>query len=551
MDHVTDQLELLNARLPARGSVPGARDAATWSGAAGRSEDSDVLQDCVLRGTLELQNVQLASQYASILPQHQQAGFLSEFAHFFGNPSTAPQAFRLALSLLPVSAVPPAEPAQPAYMHRAAEAAEPAYMRHAAAVSRSYDLSCTEDSEGEAGFAVFKDDIYRDVALFITANEDRPQFLQDLFGLLQGCASDYVRQRCINALEDVMGSVLSDAPSGSAPRSVPRPAGPSGLTAAGLNASGISTVKRVSRPGTASSGPGSAIRTHRSVAAPVGYDYGEPAADVRSVPTADGSSVASSMATDDPVFGKDPLTETMVFQGGEVRGAQPSAPAGSKAVGGFDTLLAHLDESLRRSALEDRSQYPEELLQTESEDGTRTESTMDTSADDLARETDADVVLVDALHKYLGTLPGNALLDATIVDAFMRVLQATVPRVLPAHVAAIADDISRYIDQPLASVGALTAARIVEVLGQLSGVSAADVVLTAPDASDAEMDNRRDDAAAAAGQLPEAPVGASDAASDAATAGDAGDATSATATPGTTATATPSAATPVAEPGSA
>ena len=74
-------------------------------------------------------------------------------------------------------------------------------------VATAYET--TQQSPEEVGvFSLVKDEIYRDVALFITANEGRPQFLQDLFGLLQGCASDYARQRCLNALGDVIASVL-------------------------------------------------------------------------------------------------------------------------------------------------------------------------------------------------------------------------------------------------------------------------------------------------------------------------------------------------------
>lgn len=455
MDHITDQLELLSARLPARGGSAAA-GAASWQDPD--DDDSNALEEFVLRGKLELQNVRLASEYAQILPAHQRRSFFDEFAHFFGNPATAPQAFRLALSLLPAAM-------------EAGETQPPA--RASQYVVDSDDTSQRLEQDSPL-FSLLKDEIYRDVALFITANEDRPQFLQDFFGLLQGCNNDYLRQRALNALNDIMSSVLVDEPS-------PVRQTPKGHTGG--------------RPNTAGSSIPGSIRTHQSVTEAVGYDYDE-VADGLSVPTpVDGSSIHSSATADDPVFGKDPLAETMVFQGGA------SAP-GNGGGGGFDQLLARLDESLRRSALDDRSHYPEDLLPSESEDGTRTDSTMDTSVDEAALDVE-ETPLANNVARYIASLPADAVIDGASVDALVRVIMSSLTRPLPAVlVAAVSESLARYLGQPVQKVGVSGVTALLD-----AEMARAAQAPTVGDASDAESDNRRDDALAAAGELPDSEGG--------------------------------------------
>eukprot|EP00047_Mylnosiga_fluctuans_P015682 m.48428 g.48428 ORF g.48428 m.48428 type:complete len:1184 (+) comp6033_c0_seq1:1-3552(+) len=519
MDQITDQLEELNARLAAQPPAPAPAAAAADEDDEGG--DGKELQDAVLRGKLELQNVRLASEYVALLPPEHRRTFLSEFTHFFANEHTAGQAFRLALSLLP-AAIDAAAPSDAPIRTSTA----PQQSRAAAYAVGPASVSEAEFDEAPL-FTMVKDDIYRDVALFITANEDRPQFLQDLFGLLQECSTDYLRQRCLNSLQDIVSSVLPDSSSqvGSYDRPPRSAGGASGAGAANrsdFNLTALSTLTNLSSSG---------IRTRQSVTEPVGYDYDELAADVLSVPTPnEGSSIhSSSAATEDPVFGRDPLAETTVFQ--------PSAGPN----GGFDQVLARLDESLRRSALEDRTHYPDDILPSgnESEDGSRTESTVDTSFDDVSSTAGGvDQRVIDSVHGFLATLPADAVLDESIVQSVLKVVGATLdspPDV--ALTATLRDSLNRYTGQPVNVVGALAVANLAEIISddtlfrrvasdvdasyarQLSQATAQNVPIpatiraaaaaaTIPTESDAEYDNKRDDEMAAEGDLPDADTSA-------------------------------------------
>ena len=535
MDHITDQLELLTARLPhvpnrgsphpstSNGAAAAAAAAAAANGPLAWSatdEASSVEDDegprgvdlnySVLRSKLELQNVRLASEYAALLPLRLRRGFLKDFSHFFSNSVTAPQAFRAALSLLPLTGDEEEDDNQQMQQEsahvldrnlassRGDVRAPGARDARAAAyvVSDPMEENFSERASEVPLFSLVKDDIYRDVALFITANEDRPQFLQDLFSLLQQCSSDYLRQRCINSLQDIVASVLSDADGmgitsdtlvyGSNVDALYAPSGgragygavagvSSGLPSA-IQTPHLGSAIKGSRPGTA----GSAIRTHSSVTDPVGYDYDEAAADIMSVPTpADGS--VHSGNTDDPIFGRDPLTETMVFQGSAnddglgleeftdgLRRASGAAANGSSK-SGFDQLLARLDESLRRSALNDRMHYPEDILPSGgefSDDGSRTDSTMDTSNDDpFSMETASDQHMIDAVHKYLSSLSAEAVLDGDTVEAVSNVISFSIDGGLDAAMTvAVKNTLGRYLGQPIRNIGALAVANVAEVL---------------------------------------------------------------------------------------
>jgi hypothetical protein len=514
MDHITDQLENLTARLPA--PTQGSR-----TGESGLWEEEAGVTDELLRGKLELQSMRLASEYSAMLAPAARVAFMKEFAHFFSNPATSSRAFRLALRVLP-DALELSQSSDSAFAGPAATALGGAAAHSARAAPAYAEPETQSAGPSDAGepplFSLVKDEIYRDVALFITANEDRPQFLQDLFNLLQDCSSDYLRQRCLNALQDVFSSVLREdsvaSSSVSASQINVRGASLSGFSGDGsrpTTAVRLSSVQPVSalratnsstpRGGqasaaTPSSAPGSGIRTRPEVADRVGYDYGVSAADSASLATpADDVSVASSAVTEDPVFGKDPLAETAVFQG--AGGIQAAAS------GAFDQVLARLDESLRRSALEDRTQYPEDLLASAGEGSdvdTQTISTIDTSMDRGGDDVD-EVQLLTNIHKFFATLPADGVVDANIVDRVLKIVESSLAGPLPAGIAeAMRSILSSCVDQPVHLVGAVVGQKMVDLLYTLQGV---------PNESDAELDNRRDDDLAAAYDVPESDTQAS------------------------------------------
>jgi hypothetical protein len=191
----------------------------------------------------------------------------------------------------------------------------------------------------------------------------------------------------------------------------------------------------------------------------------------------------------------------MVFQGSA---GESSRTSGAGSGGGFDQLLARLDESLRRSALDDRSHYPEDLLASElSDDGTRTDTTADTSMDEARAEPDGQARLIDSVHQYLSTLPSSAVVDGTTIDALLRVVASCVDSPLaPARLAAVSELLARYTGQSVQTTGALAVANVAELLKDELDAAASRPVLSVAE-SDAELDNRRDDALAAAGDLPE------------------------------------------------
>ena len=78
-----------------------------------------------------------------------------------------------------------------------------------------------EEGEGEAlglsdlpsGFSVFdalRDTIYSEVATLIANNESRPHFLVELFRELQMLTTDYLRQRALYNLQDLVTRYLTE-----------------------------------------------------------------------------------------------------------------------------------------------------------------------------------------------------------------------------------------------------------------------------------------------------------------------------------------------------
>jgi hypothetical protein len=66
------------------------------------------------------------------------------------------------------------------------------------------------DGNTDAVFNALRSTIYREVAVVIAYNESRPNFLVRFFRLLQCLTSDYIRDRALVMLQDLVASVLPD-----------------------------------------------------------------------------------------------------------------------------------------------------------------------------------------------------------------------------------------------------------------------------------------------------------------------------------------------------
>ena len=64
--------------------------------------------------------------------------------------------------------------------------------------------------EADAVFAALRSTIYREVAVVIAYNESRPNFLVRFFRLLQCLTSDYIRDRALVLMQELVASVLPD-----------------------------------------------------------------------------------------------------------------------------------------------------------------------------------------------------------------------------------------------------------------------------------------------------------------------------------------------------
>ena len=58
-------------------------------------------------------------------------------------------------------------------------------------------------------FEILRESIYKEVAALISQNENRPQYLLQVFSELQKMASDVMRQRALFAIQEIGQSSLS------------------------------------------------------------------------------------------------------------------------------------------------------------------------------------------------------------------------------------------------------------------------------------------------------------------------------------------------------
>ena len=79
-------------------------------------------------------------------------------------------------------------------------------------------LSLHRDSDTALGLSLFealRENIYSEVASLISQNEGRPHYLIELFRELQLLSSDYLRQRALYALKDLVAQTLNHEDDGS------------------------------------------------------------------------------------------------------------------------------------------------------------------------------------------------------------------------------------------------------------------------------------------------------------------------------------------------
>ena len=68
-------------------------------------------------------------------------------------------------------------------------------------------------SSGDSNFSLFealRDSIYSEVATLIAMNESRPHYLIELFRELQLLNSDYLRQRALYSLQELVSRFLKN-----------------------------------------------------------------------------------------------------------------------------------------------------------------------------------------------------------------------------------------------------------------------------------------------------------------------------------------------------
>ena len=73
--------------------------------------------------------------------------------------------------------------------------------------------NCRESDAPPSEFSLFealRETIYSEVATLISQNENRPHFLIELFRELQLLTSDYLRQRALYAVQDLVTQYLAE-----------------------------------------------------------------------------------------------------------------------------------------------------------------------------------------------------------------------------------------------------------------------------------------------------------------------------------------------------
>ncbi|XP_060772738.1 pericentriolar material 1 protein isoform X3 [Neoarius graeffei] len=97
----------------------------------------------------------------------------------------------------------------------------------------SNQIACTEAPDGSSDFSLFealRETIYSEVATLISQNESRPHFLIELFHELQLLNTDYLRQRALYSLQDIVTRHLTEKSVAEEPGSSLGPGSQSELT---------------------------------------------------------------------------------------------------------------------------------------------------------------------------------------------------------------------------------------------------------------------------------------------------------------------------------
>lgn len=73
-----------------------------------------------------------------------------------------------------------------------------------------FDYRYTTEQTDFSLFETLRESIYSEVATLISQNENRPHFLIELFRELQGLSSDYLRQRVLYSIRDIVNKQLTE-----------------------------------------------------------------------------------------------------------------------------------------------------------------------------------------------------------------------------------------------------------------------------------------------------------------------------------------------------
>ncbi len=166
------------------------------------SEDDEAesgLQAEVARSVVDANNMKCAALYCESLTARERSLFYERFFAHFNNPATAGQAFRLSVADKSTPRRRPA-PATPT----------PAAQRGRAPAPPATVFRRPPGSSAEAADDHHVREMRETLQQLVQANESRPTFLNALFDTLLKLDSDYLRQRALISLQDLVQSVLHD-----------------------------------------------------------------------------------------------------------------------------------------------------------------------------------------------------------------------------------------------------------------------------------------------------------------------------------------------------
>lgn len=186
------------ARDPGRHGIDREIDQFVQANQASRSDGHrSELEEELRQSQRDLENLNRAVDFTRQLSGARRKSFFNTFFRFFRDPSTSGQAFELSTAHHMQCDT---EGEQQNQQEELQEESNDDYASLAAANGLGEDL------DGGA-FETLKHHIYRNVAVFIACNEARPHFLQEIFKVLQLVNTDYLRERALQLMQDLLASV--------------------------------------------------------------------------------------------------------------------------------------------------------------------------------------------------------------------------------------------------------------------------------------------------------------------------------------------------------